>query len=172
MSKRVFNPKPSDFFPTPFSAAAPLAATLPLGTRFQEPCAGDGSLILSMARWAHQCTWACDIEPRVPGVAKGDGSFMLNDDLIVTNPPFSWGALRPLLDAWVGHREAWLLLPWDMPANARFVPYASHIDRVIPLGRVSWQQNGRGGFENYGWFRFTASPANFILSRVKVRHTC
>ena len=75
--------------------------------------------------------------------------------------------LQPLLAHWIGFTEAWLLLPWDMPCNEQFSPYGVHIDRVLPLGRVSWMGNGVGGYENYGWFHFATVRQPFILPREK-----
>ena len=70
-----------------------------------------------------------------------------------------------MLDHWIGQQECWLLLPWDMTCNARFNLYAQYIDKMLPLGRVSWMANGQAGFENSGWFHFSVEPSSVILPR-------
>ena len=162
---------PKNFWPTPFSAAAPLARALPPATQYQELCGGDGRLIGSLFAFGHVCVHAVDLEPRSSMVGLGDGRFALPGVTIVTNPPFAWELLQPLLDAWVGRNETWLLLPWDMTCNLTMNQYARHIDRQLPLGRVSWLDNGKGGFENYGWFRFAVEPQDFVLPRQSKRIT-
>lgn len=162
---------PRNFWPTPNEAALPLANILPLFTQYDEPCAGDGQLIAHLDSMGHQCIECCDVEPRGPVVQRGDALDLPLNRMVITNPPFAWPLLQPLLDHWVGSVTTWLLLPWDMPCNARMSPYAVHIDRILPLGRVSWMRNGTGGFENYGWFRFSTEPQNVVLPRGRNRIT-
>ena len=158
--------RPKDFWRTPLSALMPLVPHLPPATRFVEPCAGDGAISNGLGLLGHVCEFAFDIEPRAPGIVALDATYVpVDGKLVITNPPFRWSLLRPLLDHWIGSCDAWLLLPWDMTCNARFSPYAQHVDRMLPIGRVSWLDNGQGGFENYGWFHFTTARQGLILPR-------
>ena len=169
MSKRTktdnAKKNPQDFWPTPVSAVTPLARILPPATVYDEPCAGDGALVAGLASYGHICANAFDTMPRAAGIRLQDALTADVGRMIITNPPYRWDLLQPLLDRWIGAVECWLLLPWDMPCNKRMTPYATHIDRVLPLGRVSWMGNGQGGMENSGWFHFAAEPQNMVLPR-------
>ena len=175
MSKRTATASttnnPKNYHPTPFEAALPLARILPPFTRYDEPCAADGQLIDHLSRWGHQCVTACDVLPKAAGIMMMDATALPRDRMVITNPPFAWPLLKPLMDHWVGHVPTWLLLPWDMPANLYMVPYAAHIDRILPLGRVSWMRNGQGGMDNYGWYRFSVEPHGLVLPRMKQCNT-
>lgn len=162
---------PMNFHPTPSAAATPLVRILPPFTEYDEPCAGDGELIGHLSRGGHRCIVASDIVPRARGIRLQPADQVPRDRMVITNPPFAWSLLQPLLDYWVGHIELWLLLPWDMPCNVRMQPYAVHIDRMLPLGRVSWLRNGQGGYENYGWFHFATEPQGLVLKRESKRIT-
>jgi len=169
MSKRTATESartnPKNFHPTPLEAAMPLARILPPFTEYDEPCAGDGELITHLVRAGHKCITACDIAPRAVGITMADALWLTPDRLVITNPPFEWRLLQPLLNHWIGHCEAWLLLPGDMLFNKRMTPYAAHIDRILPLGRVSWMRNGQGGMDNHGWFHFARDIQNVVLPR-------
>lgn len=170
MSKRIqtdsARTNPKNFHPTPIEAAEPLALILPPFTLYDEPCAGNGELISHLSRFGHQCIQATDVMPRAAGITMCSALTVPRDRMVITNPPFAWHLLEPLLHYWVGHVPTWLLLPWDMPANKRMMPYAIHIDRILPLGRVSWLRNGSGGMENYGWFHFNTEPQHLVLPRM------
>ena len=151
---------------TPPSALVPLTHNLPTATRFVEPCAGDGAISVGLGLYGHTCVEAYDLQPRAPGILPLEATCVpVAGKTIITNPPFRWNLLQPLLDHWVGSCEAWLLLPWDMTCNARMSPYTPYIRRIQPIGRVSWMDNGKGGFENYGWFQFDILPMGLILPR-------
>jgi hypothetical protein len=162
---RAFNP--NDFFPTPREAALPLIRHLPACTRFIEPCAGDYSLAGFLEEYGHTCVDAFDIAPQSPFVRIENALNVRPAQglLLVTNPPFAWPLLRPLLDHWIGSNPVWLLLPADMICNKRFNSYARHIDQLVPVGRVSWLGNGTGGFENFMWMHFATSRQPFIMER-------
>ncbi len=168
MSKRTqtnsaeINPK--NFWPTPKAAVDPLRDVIPAGTVYVEPCAGGGDLIGHLD-WL-TCSAAYDISPSSPVIVQVDAVEVKPDKrMIVTNPPFQWTLLKPLLDHWIGKRVCWLLLPLDMLANKRTAPYMAHVDRIVPLGRVSWLNNGKGGMENFAWFRFDTKEQPFIARR-------
>lgn len=158
---------PTDFFPTPREAVLPLLAHLKPGTVFVEPCAGDYALAGVLEEHGHQCVGAYDLLPRSPFVDPGNGALLPTDPAvtIITNPPFAWPLLEPLLLHWIGAAPAWLLLPADMLFNQRFNAYARHVSQVLPLGRISWMGNGVGGFENFMWAHFSMARNSFILER-------
>lgn len=169
MSKRtatistITNPK--DFWETPLAAAAPLGEILPSFTEYDEPCAGNGALVEHLFKFDIFCAAASDINPRQPFITHANALDVKPTRMIITNPPFSWPNLQPLLDHWIGTVECWLLLPLDMIANKRVSPYAVHIRQVLPIGRVSWLGNNKGGMENYAWLNFAIDPQRFVLPR-------
>jgi len=157
---------PKNFWPTPREAVMPLTRHLVPGTVYDEPCAGDGAIMRVLAEHGMLCAAAHDVIPTGPGILLGDATKLpVGGRLIVTNPPYAQPLLQPLLDHWIGNREAWLLLPSDMLMNVWSNPYVRHIDRILPLGRVSWMQNGQAGMENSAWLHFTKESVDLILPR-------
>ncbi|TFL16417.1 hypothetical protein [Jannaschia formosa] len=168
MSKRSsFARRLRDFYPTPPSAAAPLRRHLPDGARYWEPCAGDGALIEALAPRA-RCVVATDIAPRCEGIHRADVLGVPAEDiravgldLIVTNPPWPMpgqgGApVTTLIDHLAGVRPLWLLLAWDVAANGYFERLRPICPCIVPIGRVSWAQNGVAGKDNAAWYLFDA----------------
>ena len=158
---------PQNFWVTPVGPIHKLARHLPFGLIFDEPCAGDGAILRGLAPFGIICGAAHDMTPRAEGIVPGDATRLpLSGRPIITNPPYGWPLLKPLLDHWVGRAECWLLLPWDMPCNVRMSPYAAHIDRILPLGRVKWIVGSKStGMENSGWFHFDIARQGLILPR-------
>lgn len=157
----------NDFYPTPYAAALPLLRVLPPRTEFVEPCAGDGALVGHLERHGHTCLDAFDIAPRsfLIDEANALSRVPYEDAPVITNPPFDWKLLQPLLDHWISYTRAWLLLPADMLPNLRFAPYSVYIRHIAPIGRVSWQDNGKAGFDDFSWFYFDLTPQDFIVER-------
>lgn len=105
-----------DYYATIDPAAAnALIEHLPISCLFIEPCAGAGDLRNELERhYGVVCTYACDIEPsgekvseenclNIKGVAEDTTCF-------ITNPPYSWDMLQPILDYLPAIRPTWLLL--------------------------------------------------------------
>ena len=92
MSKRSAGhaPRPRDYWPTPRKAVLPLLPHLEPGTRFTEPCAGNGALIDLLEEAGHQCETATDIAPQRDDILAVD-ALKLRDpiaDCVITNPPW------------------------------------------------------------------------------------
>jgi hypothetical protein len=169
---------PSNFWPTPASAVEPLVPELrqdlpaPPRAYFVEPCAGDGALVRALRLHGIACRVAFDTEPRDSIVRRGDASrvdWTVADGApaipVVTNPPWARHLLEPILVNIIGTRVIWLLLPLDYATNLWTNPYMRYVNRIVPLGRVSWKGNGRGGMENSAWFRFSPQVRSFITER-------
>lgn len=171
MSKRtrtasaVENPR--NFWPTPYAALVPLLEDMRPGRAFVEPCAGDYRLAGWLEDHGHLCVGAYDIKPQNGRVEQADALTRRPLAEIVTNPPFARHLLEPLMRHWLlTHKVPMtLLLPLDMVANLWCAPYAPHISRIVPVGRVSWLGNGQGGYENYVWFRFEPTIQPFVARR-------
>ena len=138
-----FEKRPNDFYATPAPQAEIIARRLAPRTRFIEPCAGDGALVMALEAAGHVCVAASDIEPRDPEIATRDGADAgraLSEYTIVTNPPWSRELLLPLLDAWIESpaRQVWLLLASTHLMNRYSGPYAPRTAEIIPAGRPKW----------------------------------
>lgn len=106
MGKRSdFNEKrPRDLWPTVDPAAIPIAFYNKLrGKTYAEPCYGEGDLEDLLMEVAI-CKWRSDIHvPEGIGARQIDALSILKTDLygidcIITNPPYDWKMLQPLLD--------------------------------------------------------------------------
>lgn len=166
MSKRTpgLPQRPRGFWPTPRPAVVPLIPYLPPAATYAEPCAGDGSLINHLASlWeGGHCALALDLEPRGPGIEQGDArDLTFRPDLFVTNPPWPKTGQKgdpaiSIIQHLAGIAPVWALLPWDFAANDYFRRVIGLCSEIVPIGRVSWLENGTPGKDNVAWFRFCA----------------
>lgn len=113
----------------------------------------------------HRCTCASDIAPLGDFIDASDALSLPQRGLIITNPPFERRLLLPLLHHWVPHQPTILLLPADHMMNQWFSPFAPHLACVVPVGRISWLNNGVGGFDNHCWMAFDPTPQTFLKPR-------
>ena len=165
-----------DFYPTTDPAAVAhfaksYADWAYLGSRrhYIEPCAGDGSLIALLASEApsYRCMRAFDIEPQREGIEKKDcltltEKDLYNDlgekaDVFITNPPFLWSMLQPILDHLPTLLPTKLLLPADIMHNKRLAPYMERCSLVESVGRICWfVKEGKrvSGVDNFVFFTF------------------
>ena len=179
MAKRSnFERHPRDYYVTPADAVIPLLPHLPERCRFIEPCAGHGALVRALERHGHECVIAADIEPQGKNIAKLDAHDLFRRrasrcnlaQMIITNTPWRWAVLAPLMDRFIESRfPAWLLLPSDFAHNVRSAPYMHHCERYLAVGRVSWMANRVAGKENVSWFLFNSLPtaATLFFPRVQ-----
>ncbi|CAB4240521.1 hypothetical protein UFOVP3_18 [uncultured Caudovirales phage] len=166
MSKRdpeKFEKKPRDFYATIDPAAVEaLKPHLDNPTWFIEPCAGAGDLAKSLTRLEGilvGCAGMCDIEPQGEGVQKVDCLVLDRTDTIfaehfITNPPFTWKVLQPIMDRLISLLPTWLLLPADYMHNVRMGPYMKQCEKVVSIGRLYWEENKVKGVDNYCWYLF------------------
>lgn len=168
MGKRSdFERTPRDFYPTPKEAVTPLLAHILPGTRFCEPCAGDGALIDHLTDAGHICLHASDIEPRRADIYEADalsgagGGF----DMFITNPPWDRKVLHPLIVHLSDSAPTWLLFDADWMHTRQAVPYLPRLRRIVSVGRVKWIPGSKmTGKDNCAWHLFDSprnSPAEF-----------
>lgn len=153
--------RPRDKYFTPKAAVEPLKGFLAKGVSFCEPCAGDGRLVTHLEEiFDAVCFLGTDIEPDAEWILEADANDLTEEalqycELIITNPPFTWKILQPLLDKWISLRPTLLLLPADFMHNKRVAPYMKHCVWVKSVGRVRWiEESKMTGVDNYAWYMF------------------
>lgn len=157
---------PRDFYPTVDPAAvSPLLPFLASYNTYVEPCAGDGSLIDLLASGAPHmgCVGAYDIEPQKPGIVQRNcRTFTAKDaesvHCYITNPPFTFSSLQPILDTLPALRPTWLLLPADVIHNKRMSAYMDFCEFIVSVGRLYWfKEQPIKGVDNFVWLCFDAN---------------
>lgn len=166
-----------DWYPTKDPAAVAALApflwpTRPRPLRYIEPCAGDGSLIDLLASSGPDvtCVAAYDIEPQRADVVQKNCLFLLGADTIgvdsfITNPPYEWSMLQPILEYLPRLLPTWLLLPADMMHNKRMSQYIDICSDIVSVGRLWWFENEDGkkvkGVDNFCWYKFDYNKVGF-----------
>jgi hypothetical protein len=167
MGKRSsFERIPRDFYPTPAEAVVPLLPHLLPGTRFCEPCAGDGALIDHLTSAGHVCAAAWDIEPQRDDIAKKDALEWVvgNIDFYITNPPWSRDVLHPLIEHLSAEYPTWLLFDADWMHTKQAVPFMPWLMAIVSVGRVKWiPESKMTGKDNCCWYLFNqrADPLDY-----------
>lgn len=143
------------------------------GKTFAEPCAGNGDLVQQLEDVGAKCLWESDIREDTYCLTK-DALDITKDDLkgvqvIITNPPFSWNMLQPLLDHLPTLKPTWMLLPASFMHNVRTSPYMKRCDKVVSIGRMFWviedrgdpNMKGKKGKEDFCWYLFFGGTAEY-----------
>ena len=168
------------YWRTPAKAIPPLIEAIgrgdegPNGKRrprtFIEPCAGAGDLVWGLEQnYGWKCSLFCDIEPQHPDVKKRDAFDLRNSeyrkgDYIITNPPWKWELMEPLLKRFIEVRPTWLLLSADWAHNIRSSSYGRrYCKQIISVGRLSWMGNGKGGYDNGAWYFFSQEKTDTTI---------
>lgn len=169
MGKRSdFERRERDFYPTPREAVLPLLPHLKPGTRYCEPCAGDGALIDHLRAAGHRCASAWDIEPQREDIDQQDALHRLigNVDCFITNPPWDRRTLHPLIVHLSDQHPTWLLFDADWAHTRQAAPYLPRLRKIVAVGRVKWIPDSKfAGKDNCAWHLFTrpsAEPAVFV----------
>lgn len=158
-----FEKRPRDFYKTPAKVVLSLKDFLPSAFTFAEPCAGDGALVVHLEKLGGVCLLPLDIEPQADWVTEGDANNLTGEavewcNYIITNPPFSWNVLKPLMEKWIDLQPTILLLPADFMHNLRFTPFLRSCEKIVSIGRVQWIEGSKGsGVENYCWYFFNGN---------------
>jgi hypothetical protein len=161
-----FDRRERDFYPTPKEAVEPLLRHLDPGTKFIEPCAGDGALVDHLRAAGHICIQASDIEPRRSDIHACDAlSIAWKPECFITNPPWDRGVLHPLVVHLSNQAPTWLLFDADWVHTRQAEVYLPRLRRIVSVGRVKWIPNTTmTGKDNCAWHLFSQphpSPATF-----------
>ena len=164
-----FEKRPRDYYATVDPDAVKPLIPFIRGLRVAEPCAGNGDLAMLLEPDC-QVVRESDIEPQNKYIKQADATklgvdnlYWYDVDVVVTNPPFSWNLLQPLLDHLPNLRPTWLLLPADVMHNKRMGPYMNNCSEIVSVGRLYWMDNKIKGVDNFAWFCFQSYYATTVF---------
>jgi hypothetical protein len=154
MGKRSsFKRHERDYYPTPYEAVVPLLRHLDPGTRFIEPCVGDGRLIHHLQSALHICVGAGDITEGVD--ARMAGYYGIEADCFITNPPWARDHLHEIIVNLSDQLPTWLLFDSDWKHTRQAAPHLSRLRRIVSVGRVRWIAGSKHtGKDNCCWYLF------------------
>ena len=146
-----FPSRPQGKYDTPAKAAAPLLPHLKPGTRFIEPCVGEGFLVGHLKRAGHICVGAFDL-PTDACTARYDVDGV---DAFITNPNWDVKVMHPLIANLSDQRPTWILLYSDWLLTQQARPLFPRMRDVAVVGRVQWIEDSKNtGFDNCCWVLF------------------
>lgn len=143
-----------DEYLTPFRAALPLKPFLTGVRTFVEPCCANGQLINHIESFGPLCVYSGDIQT---------GTDALTDvvlartiaDAIITNPPYTWELLEPMVRRFASIAPTWLLLEADFKHKVEAAPLIPMCSDIVSVGRIKWFQDTKHQSKsNYAWYRF------------------
>ncbi len=158
MGKRSsFRRRPMDDYATPKKAVAPLLPHLYGVTTYAEPCCGEGRLVDALGLWSLRCAWQSDIRTGRDALTLGPEHFG-KADAIITNPPWTFALMDPLLRHFLRFKPVWFLLSADYAHNVRSAWSMDCCTHYVAVGRVKWIAGSKStGKDNAAWYRFEAS---------------
>jgi hypothetical protein len=156
-----FERLPKDKYYTPYEAVVPLLPHLAPGTRFVEPCAGDGRLVRHLKRHGHVCVDAFDIEPEHASVNFADALtveiYARPGEMCITNPPWSRPLLHALIDHWRVQMPTWFLFDAEWMHTKQSIPFMPYCRKIVSVGRVKWIEGSKmTGKDSVCWYLFDA----------------
>ena len=156
-SKQNFKRRERDFYGTIDPDSVKPLIPFIKGLRIAEVCAGNSDLT-DLLEPDCKVVWESDLDPQNKHILQKNAIFLhkgdLQDcDLIVTNPPYLWEMLKPLLDHLPTLKPTWLLLPSDCFYNKRMAKYVDNCSDIVSVGRLYWMDNKVKGVDNYAWGR-------------------
>lgn len=159
--------RPRDYWPTIDPDAVKPLIPFVGGLRVAEVCAGNGDLAM-MLEPDCKVVWESDLDPQNKHILQKNAIFLHSGDLqdcdtIVTNPPFTWKLLQPLLDHLPTLKTTWFLLPSDVAHNKRMGPYMKRCRSFVSVGRLYWVENKIKGVDNYAWFEFVDKEVDTVF---------
>jgi hypothetical protein len=146
-----------DLYQTPPEGIAPLLPHIPRGATFCEPCAGAGAMVDYLESANHRCIFACDVHPLAPDITKLAAADLrwIECDFFITNPPWRWDMLEPIVLHLSSMKPTWLLLDADLMHNVRAATIMERCVKVVPIGRLKWIPGTKhAGFSNCCWYLF------------------
>lgn len=166
-TKQEFERRDRDYYATIDPDAVKPLIPFIRGLRVAEVCAGNGDLSMLLEPDV-KVVWESDLDPQNKYILQKNARYLHEGDLqdcqtIVTNPPFTWKLLEPLLEHLPTLKPTWLLLPADVMHNKRMGPYMKRCRFVVSVGRLYWVENKVKGVDNYCWFKFVNEQVETVF---------
>ena len=166
-TKQEFERRDRDYYATIDPDAVKPLIPFIRGLRVAEVCAGNGDLSMLLEPDV-KVVWESDLDPQNKHILQKNARYLHEGDLqdcqtIVTNPPFTWKLLEPLLEHLPTLKPTWLLLPADVMHNKRMGPYMKRCRFVVSVGRLYWVDNKVKGVDNYAWFEFVNEQVETVF---------
>jgi hypothetical protein len=159
MGKRSnFERVPRDFYPTPYTAFAPIRPHLDDQACYIEPCAGDGTLETWMFHAGFWVKELYDIEPQRDDIIQKNvfdikGNF--DECVFITNPPWDRKILHPLIVHLSMMAPTWLLFDADWMHTKQSADLMKICVKIVSVGRVKWIEGSKNtGKDNCCWYLF------------------
>ena len=166
-TKQEFERRDRDYYGTIDPDAVKPLIPFIRGLRVAEPCAGSGDLSVLLEPDV-KVVWESDLDPQNKHILQKNAMYLHEGDLsdcdtIVTNPPYMWKLLQPLLDHLPTLLPTWLLLPSDVAHNKRMGSYMKRCKSFVSVGRLYWVENNIKGVDNYAWFEFVGKEVDTVF---------
>lgn len=163
MTKRApgkFARNPRDLYSTPFKAVPFLIPHIDRDVPYAEPMAGEWKLVGHLMRFHLHCGYAGDI-----GEGRDALEWQPSEGVgqIISNPPWTWALLKPLLAHLIATGlPVWLLLDADLMHNVRMRPFMDQCFRIVSVGRLKWiPDSAHQGLDNAAWYGFRADAVGY-----------
>lgn len=166
-----------DYYATPEEPILKLLPHIMDAETFAEPMCGDGAIVRVLEARGWDAVFLSDLEPQGDMIGRAyemdvlhtRGYHYKDANLNISNPPWPLPPNKlvgqaggyptiPIIRHLMRFKPTWMLLAADIMHNRYFEDLAPHCTKVVSVGRVSWQGNGKKGYDNAAWFRFEAAP--------------
>ena len=115
------------------------------------------NLVQHLACYNYQCLWQSDIRYGRDALDLTAVAFV-GCDAIISNPPWTFQIMDPLLRHFLQFKPVWFLLSADYAHNVQSAWSMQHCSHMVSIGRVRWMPGSRRtGMDNCAWYRFQAS---------------
>ena len=164
MSKRssTFERHARDYYPTPPEAVLALLPRLKNITLYDEPCAGDGALMIELGFAGKRCVIAGDIEPQGVGIKTQDALEIkkCGGAAFITNPPWSRDILHKLIAHLSAIAPTYFLMDAAWAHTKQAIPFMEYCCSIISVGRLKWIAGSpHAGKDDAAWFLFNQNAA-------------
>jgi hypothetical protein len=157
MGKRSdFKRNHHDLYATPHRPVTYLLPFIRDISCYVEPCCGNCDLIHHLTCYGKTCTWASDIQKGIDALELDADAFFYAE-AIITNPPWTFSLMDPLLRHFLKFRPVWFLLSGDYAFNEQSGWSMERCTDIVAVPRVKWISGSKwDAKDNCAWYRFQA----------------